>query len=118
MLDNINRRADKRITQREALSLTIIFTSQNPGLLGKRVKGSTMDISASGLRLMLGTALPADSTIDMSIALKDDPDKFFLSGKVRWCREAEEEGMYQIGIVLQDLINTDTDYKRWRKALK
>ena len=115
---NKNRRADERHETHEALSLTIIFTSQNPGLLGRTIRGSTIDISASGLRITLGTALPPDSTIDMSIALKDDPDKFFLSGKVRWCRDTEEEGVYQIGIALQDLINTETDYKRWRKTVK
>ena len=118
MSEEINRRVDKRINQQEALKLSIIFSSENPGLLGKTLKGSTIDISASGLQITLGTALPPDSTIDMSITLKDDPDKYFLSGKVRWCRESEEEGMYQVGIVLQDLINTETDYKRWRKTLK
>ena len=113
-----NRRADKRHKHHEALSLTIIFSSQNPGLLGKTVRGSTIDISASGLRIELGTALPPNSTIDVSIALKDNPEKFFLSGKVRWCRDTEEEGIYQIGIALKDLINTETDYKRWRKTVK
>ena len=113
-----NRRSDNRHEQQEALSLTIIFTSQNPGLLGKTLQGSTVDISASGLRIMLKSALPAESTIDMSIVLKGDAEKYFLSGKVRWCREMVEEGTYQIGIVLQDLINTETDYKRWRKNIK
>ena len=118
MSEQINRRADKRHIQHEALSLTIIFTSQNPGLLGKTLKGSTIDISSSGLRIVLGTPLPPDSTIDMSLTLKDDPNKFFLSGKVRWCHAAEEEDMHEVGIVLQDLINTETDYKRWRKTVK
>ena len=121
MSEEVNRRVDKRISQKEALKLSIIFSSENPGLLGKTLKGSTIDISASGLRITLGTALPPNSTIDMSITLKDDPEKYFLSGKVRWCRAAEdedEEGMYHVGIVLQDLINTETDYKRWRKSFK
>lgn len=113
-----NRRADTRHNLQEAVSMTIIFTSQNPGLLGRTVKGSTIDISSSGLRIILQTALPTDSTIDVSIALKGDPNKFFLSGKVRWCRETTEAGTYQVGIVLQDLINTETDYKRWRKTVK
>ena len=117
-MSTINRRADKRHEQHEALSLTIIFTSQNPGLLGRTIKGSTIDVSTSGLRIQLGTALPPDSTIDMSLTLKDDPNKFFLSGKVRWCKETEEADIYQIGIILQDLINTETDYKRWRKTVK
>ena len=118
LMSETNRRADTRHDHQEALSLTIIFTSQNPGLLGKTLKGSTIDISSSGLRIMLNTAIPADSTIDMSIMLKGGTEKFFLSGKVRWCRETTEEGTYQIGIVLQDLINTETDYKRWRKTVK
>jgi len=57
-MPKINRRADERYSRQEALSLTIIFTSQNPGLLGKTLKGSTIDISASGLRIVLGTAIP------------------------------------------------------------
>lgn len=118
MSEFINRRADERHERQEALSLTIVFTSQNPGLLGRTLKGSTIDVSASGLRILLKTALPPKSTIDVSITLKDDPQKYFLSGKVRWCRETEEEGTYQIGVVIQDLINTETDYKRWRKAFK
>ncbi|MDT8452633.1 MAG: PilZ domain-containing protein [Gammaproteobacteria bacterium] len=118
MSDHRNRRTDKRLDQKEALSLTIVFTSQNPALLGRTIKGSTINISASGLRIMLKTPLPADSTIDMSIKLKDDPYTYFLSGKVRWCNESDEEGIYEIGIVIQDLINTETDYKRWRKILK
>lgn len=117
-MPNINRRSDVRHKQQEPLSLTIIFTSQNPRLLGKTLKGSTIDISSSGLQIMLGTALPPNSTIDMSVTLKDNPDKFFLSGKVRWCNEAEEPDTYKIGIALQDLINTDTDYKRWRQTVK
>lgn len=118
MSDYKNRRADRRHDHKEALSLTIIFTSQNPALLGRTLKGSTVDVSASGLRIQLKTPLPAESTIDVSITLKDDPYKYFLSGKVRWCRETNEEGSYQVGIVIQDLVNTETDYKRWRKTVK
>ncbi len=118
MSDQESRRADARHIQHEAVSMTIIFTSQNPRLLGKTLNGSTIDVSSSGLRIILATELAPESTIDMSVTLKDDSEKFFLSGKVRWSREAEEEGMYQIGIVLQDLLNTETDYKRWRKIVK
>jgi len=117
MFDQSNRRSDKRVVRREALSLTIIFTSQNPSLLGRTITGSTLDISASGLGLILDTELPTDSTIDLSIILTGDTKEFFLSGKVCWCREVEE-GMYKIGIILNDLINTESDLKRWRKALK
>lgn len=113
-----NRRNSTRHDQQEVLSLTIISSSLNPELLGKTINASTVDISATGLRIKLDSILPADSTINMSIELKDDPGEFFLTGKVRWCREIKEEDIYQAGIVLHGIINTGTDYKRWRELVK
>ena len=114
------RRVDKRISPPEAFSLKIMFTSENPGLLGKNLYGSTIDVSASGLGLALQNELPVDSTIDVVVTLKGSPKQYFLSGKVRWCKEAgaDDEGNYLVGIALQDLINTDTDYKAWREVIK
>jgi len=116
---NQERRADERITQSEAFSLKIIFTSENPSLLGKSLYGSTIDISASGLRLSINSELPIDSTIDVVVTLKGNPRQYFLSGKVRWCKKSDDAGSnFQVGIALQDLLNTDTDYAAWRAALK
>ena len=118
MPDSNERRTEKRIDQTAAFSLKIIFTSDNPGLLGRSLYGSTIDISASGLKLVMQNELPVDSTIDVVVTLKGNPKQYFLSGKVRWCKKADDKGNYHVGIALQDLINTDTDYKEWRKALK
>lgn len=118
MPENQERRTDKRIIRTEAFSLKIIFTSENPGLLGKSLYGSTIDISASGLRLALQKQLPVDSTIDVVVILKGSPKQYFLSGKVRWCKKADDKNNYHVGVALQDLINTETDYKAWRTALK
>lgn len=118
MPDNDERRADERISQTAAFSLKIIFTSENPGMLGKSLYGSTIDVSASGLKLELQSELPVDSTIDVVVTLKGNAKQYFLSGKVRWCKKADNEGNYHVGIVLQDLMNTDTDYNAWREALK
>lgn len=118
MPENQERRTDKRIIRTEAFSLKIIFTSENPGLLGKSLYGSTIDISASGLRLALQKQLPVDSTIDVVVILKGSPKQYFLSGKVRWCKKADDKNNYHVGVALQDLINTETDYEAWRTALK
>lgn len=118
MPDNKERRVDERITQAEAFSLKIIFTSENPSFLGKSLYGSTIDISASGLRLSLQNELPIDSTIDVIVTLKGSPKQYFLSGKVRWCEKADDKGNFHVGIALQDLINTDTDYQDWQVAFK
>ena len=119
MLDNEEeRRENERITQAAAYSLKIIFISENPNMLGKSLYGSTIDISASGLGLALDNPLPKGSTIDVIVTLQGSAKQYFLSGKVRWCRENKEDKLHHVGLVLQDLTNTDTDYKAWREALK
>lgn len=117
MPNSEERRTDERI-KHKAAKLKIVFTSDTPGLLGKVLTGSTVDISASGLQITLGTAIPVDSTIDVSVTLDSGPKEYFLSGKVRWCKESTESEGYNVGIALQDLINTETDFIQWRQALK
>lgn len=111
------RRADKRI-EHKASKLKIVFTSETPGLLGKTLAGSTVDISASGLQITLNTAVPADSTMDVRVILDGDPKEYFLSSKVRWCKESDQEGKYNVGLALQDLFNTETDYDSWKENFK
>lgn len=118
MSNQTNRRNSVRLNIQEALSLTIISTTQSPELEGKVFNGSTMDISTTGLRLMLSSPLPPNSIINMSITLENAPNEFLLSGKVRWCREFKQEDTYQAGIVLHKNINDEIDYNRWREAVK
>jgi hypothetical protein len=115
---NINeRRSERRHSLNQPISVKIMFASESPQLLGKQLQGSTADVSASGVRILLNTDLPVDSTIDITVTLKES-QKYFLSGKVRWTEAASIEGMYHIGISLQDLFNTDTDFKRGKEAIK
>jgi PilZ domain len=111
------RRSEKRHQLHQPIIVKIMFASESPHLLGKRLQGSTADVSASGVKILLNTALSEDSTIDMTITLNDSTT-YFLSGKVRWTSAASIPGMFEIGISLQDLFNTDTDLKRWKDAIK
>jgi len=117
MASNEERRIEKRYKQQKTVTVKIMFASESPQLLGKKLQGSTGDVSASGIRILLNTRLSVDSTLDMTITL-DDKHKYFLSGKVRWTEPASIPGMYNIGISLQDLFNTDTDIKHWKEAIK
>jgi len=117
MANIIERRSERRLNLNQPISVKIMFASQNPELLGKRLQGSSADVSASGIKILLNMDLPVDSTIDITVTLKDT-QKYFLSGKVRWTEAASIPGMFHIGISLQDLFNTDTDLKRWKDAIK
>jgi len=112
------RRGSKRRQSREALNLKIVFSSENPGLLGRTISGSTVDISATGLRIEMKQKIKLDSVLDVWVTLKDNHKKYFLTGNVRWCSEESASGVYQIGVVLRERSDTVTDLDGWRAAFK
>ena len=112
------RRAEVRFDQKEELSMKIVFSSENPGLLGKTMDGSTVDVSASGLRIMLNQPIQIDSVLDVWVSLKEKNKKFFLTGNVRWCNETDVGGIYQIGLVLRERSDTVTDLSSWQTVFK
>ena len=112
------RRADKRVDQKEAISLKIVFSSENPGLLGKNLSGETLDISASGLRISLPCAIKVDSVLDVWVTFHNENKKYFLTGNVRWCREDTEVGGFLVGLVLRERSDTITDLADWKENFK
>ena len=113
-----NRRQDARVSLKEALNLKIVFSSENPNLLGKTLCGSTVDVSASGLRIELNQEIQLDSVLDVWVTLKDNDKKYFLTGNVRWCRQMETGVYYQIGVVLRERSDTITDLDTWQASFK
>ena len=114
----LERRGAARYQLQEALELKIVFSSENPNLLGKRICGSTLDVSASGLRIEINQQIKLDSVLDVWVTLKDNNKRYFLTGNVRWCTEMEVGGFYQIGVVLRERSDTVTDLDSWHAAFK
>ena len=112
------RRGSTRYQQKEALDMKIAFSSENPNLLGKTINGSTVDVSASGLRIELNQQIKIDSVLDVWVRLKENNKRYFLTGNVRWCSEMEAVGYYQIGVVLRERSDTVTDLRGWRAVFK
>jgi len=67
--DNDERRADVRTEDHPVKELKILFESETPGLLGRNVSASTVDVSATGLGISLNCNIPVDSTLDMRVTL-------------------------------------------------
>ena len=110
-----DRREDERFNQKEDVSLKIVFSSENPGLLGKKLSAETLDISASGLRIALPCKIKIDSVLDVWMTFNKDNKKYFLTGNVRWCRENTEGAGYLVGLVLRERTDTVTDLASWKK---
>lgn len=109
-----DRREELRYALEEAVALKIVFASDDPTLLGKSVEGTTVDVSASGLKITMTESLTIDSTVDVNVTLKKNFKKYYLSGKVRWC-EKIEESKYLVGLALSNVSETETDYKAWQQ---
>ena len=118
MVDYSERRQDARFNAPGDLSVQIVFSSENPGLLGKTIDSSAVDISASGIKILFPHPLKKDSVLDMWVTLKEQNRKFFLTGNVRWCDELEVGGTFQAGVVLRERADTVTDLSEWRKIVK
>lgn len=112
------RRSAPRFELQEALELKIVFSSENPNLLGRNICGSTVDVSATGLRIELNQQIKIDSVLDVWVTLKDNNKRYFLTGNVRWCTEMEVGGYYQVGVVLRERSDTVTDLDSWKTVFK
>ncbi len=117
MLNFEERRVARRTQHTYAVKLKIVFSSDNPRALGQVLDGSTVDVSASGLRLSLPQPLVVNSTIDINVTLDRDFREYYLSAKVRWCKQIDD-GSYQAGAELQDISDTPTDYRAWKMMFK
>jgi len=113
-----DRRERTRFEIKEVLDMKIVFSSENPNLLGKRLAGSTVDVSASGLRIELSQQIKIDSVLDVWVTLKDSKKKYFLTGNVRWCKEIATDGIFQVGVVLRERSDTVTDFENWKSVFK
>ena len=111
------RRDSLRLDLKEALDMKIVFSSENPGLLGKTLCGSTIDVSSTGLRIELNQQIKIDSVLDVWVTLKEPKMKYFLTGNVRWCKEMDVGGYFQIGVILRERADTVTDLDAWQGAI-
>lgn len=112
------RRADARYHRSDSISVKIVFSSENPGLLGKTLDGSTLDVSASGMRIEVTRPIVLDSVLDIWVNLEEENRKYFLTGNIRWCTETDKPGVYQAGLVLRERSDTVTDLASWRDLFK
>jgi len=117
MLNFEERRVFRRTQKSCAVRLKIVFSSDNPRALGRVLDGSTVDVSASGLRLSMPQSLAVGSTIDINVTLDRDFREYYLSAKVRWCKQMDD-GSYQAGAELQDISDTPTDYRAWKMMFR
>jgi hypothetical protein len=104
------RRGHSRLTRRELLSIELRPNGKTDGA-PTVVSTRTIDVSADGLRILLPAPVRPDCLFDFCIEVKGHPQRFLLTGEVRWCRPLAGENKYEAGLLIHN--GEGTDYPHW-----
>ena len=106
------RRTNLRGVREERLFIKVISTPSGSELDGVAIGCQTVDVSASGLRILVDRELESDSALELWVDVRGIKGKFLLKGVVRWVRQ--EQGGYQCGVELTDH-DAVADLSDWRE---
>lgn len=111
-----NRRRHGRLQRDDLLFVQVLAASESPSLVGETLQCSTLDVSASGLRVQVNCEVPVPSEIDLWLDVQACAQKFFMHGLVKWCNRVDaEQSIFQLGVELLNL--PFTDFEDWRATL-
>lgn len=100
-----------RINSQESISIQVLLPAVDCLDTPRVVNGTTADVSATGLRVLLGEPVEPERVFDLCIQLDFNPQYFLLAGETRWCRFNDQMGYYEVGILIHD--SEGTDYEQW-----
>ena len=116
-IDTAERRQAVRYLVDDNFEVKILFTSDNPKVLGKKFSCSAVDISKTGLQINAEQPLAIKSVLDLSIAVKDSGREYLVTGDVKWCKPTTGIS-HAIGIQLKSRSGTNTDLDAWKTLVK
>jgi hypothetical protein len=94
------RRNAARLLRDENVVVKILAAPTRPELVGTEIECSTVDVSATGLRLLLETPVAEGSELGLEVDVMERGERYNLGGKVMWSRQTEADGIYLIGVQL------------------
>ncbi len=97
----------------EGTEVKILFSSENPSLLGRTVKTTAIELSPRGIRLEVEHAIEIDSVLDIQVKLDGSPRTYNLTGNVRY-RLPSARGQFQVVLVLRERMDVRSDLKAWK----
>ncbi|MCX8038223.1 MAG: PilZ domain-containing protein [Candidatus Sumerlaeia bacterium] len=94
--DNIEKRRYERFLKEVHVSYTVLSKVENtPFEFGNSV---TLNISRTGLLLLLPEPMPVPVLLQLQLRLPNRPFGLFVLGKTVYCSRMEEINMYRVGI--------------------
>lgn len=94
--------------------MEIVSCPAEPALKKTRLTGSTYDISAGGLAIIITTqAVPKGSRLHVDLLMQGEHQVFHLAGTVMRSEPFETPGFYEIAVKLQQSMRHPL--KNWQK---
>ena len=101
--DDTDERRSTRVYREEPIEVTVLSCPAESSLEGRTLHCSSVDASASGLRLRFGPAVPDAAVLELEVGIAGRKEKCRLCGVVRWSRPTGDGDTSFVGIELQNL---------------
>lgn len=108
-----SRKAEDQFVSAVGTNVKILFSSENPALLGKTMVTTAIEMSPRSIRLEVAHPIEIDSVLDISVKLDSSNRTYNLTGNVRW-RLPSARGQYHIILVLRERRDIRSDLKAWK----
>lgn len=108
-----NRKTNNHYISAEGTEVKILFSSENPSLLGKTMKTTAIEMSPRSIRLAVTHAIEIDSVLDITVKLDSSERSYNLTGNVRY-RLPSSRGEYHIVLVLRERNDIRSDLRAWK----
>lgn len=107
------KKQDDHFISAKGTEVKILFSSENPSLLGKTMQPTAIELSPRGLRIEVTSAIAIDSVLDVQVKLPNSPRSYNLTGNVRY-RLPSRQGHYHVVLVLRERSDVRSDLKAWK----
>lgn len=111
------RRTDPRFLVDDHFQVKILFSSDDPKMLGRTFSCSAIDVSKSGIQVTSEEPLVKKSVLDLSIKVNGSNKEYLLTGDVKWCKPGQGIS-HSVGIQLKKRAGTPTDLENWKSLIK
>ena len=108
-----SKNAEPEFISAKGTEVKILFSSENPALLGKTMKTTAIEMSRKSIRLAVSHPIEIDSVLDISIKLNGSDRAYNLTGNVRW-RLPSTRDEYHVVLVLRERNDIRSDLDAWK----
>ena len=107
------RKTDDHFVSAHDTKVKILFSSENPSLLGKTMKTTAIEMSPKSIRLEVAHSIEIDSVLDIQVELPGTGRSYNLTGNVRW-RLPSMNGQFHVILVLRERRDIRSDFEAWK----